>query len=66
MAMSESDPFRDAHRQRMQCTPHSLRGPNVTSSVDRPPRPDALRAQRAAIRKHLDERRPDDGRSDAA
>ncbi|HUN77367.1 MAG TPA: hypothetical protein VMU32_00435 [Solirubrobacteraceae bacterium] len=64
--MSESDPFRDARRQQMQCTTHSLRGPNVTSSVDRPPRPDAVRAQRAAIRKHLGQRRLDDGRPDAA
>ncbi|HVR04838.1 MAG TPA: hypothetical protein VMS02_02275 [Solirubrobacteraceae bacterium] len=67
MAMSESDPFRDAGRQpELQCTTVSLRGPNVTNSIDRPPRPDALRAQRAAIRKHLGQRRRGEGRPDAA
>jgi hypothetical protein len=65
--MTESDPFRDAHRrQQLQCTTVPLRGPNVTNSIDRPPRPDALRAQRAAIRKHLGQRRPGDGRPDEA
>ncbi|HSZ70949.1 MAG TPA: hypothetical protein VK756_11385 [Solirubrobacteraceae bacterium] len=50
--MTESDPFEDA-REKPRCTKVELRGPNVTSSLDKPPRPDALKAQQAAIRKHL-------------
>jgi hypothetical protein len=53
--MTESDPFRDAG-EKLECTKVQLRGPNVTSSIDRPPRPDAIRVQRAAIRKHLHDR----------
>ena len=55
--MTESDPFEHA-RQKPQFKTVELRGPNVTCSFDRPPRPDALRVQQAAIRKHLDGRRP--------
>jgi hypothetical protein len=58
--MTESDPFRDARKQ-PPCTKVQLRGPNVTSSFDRPPRPDALRVQQAAIRKHLHNRGPGPG-----
>jgi hypothetical protein len=50
--MIENDPFEDA-REKPRCTKVELRGPNVSSSFDRPPRPDALKVQRAAIRKHL-------------
>jgi hypothetical protein len=50
--MTESDPFRHP-RRKLECTKVQLRGPNVTSSIDRPPRPDALKVQQAAIRKHL-------------
>jgi hypothetical protein len=53
--MIENDPFEDA-REKPRCTKVELRGPNVTSSFDKPPRPDALKAQQAAIRKHLHER----------
>ena len=35
-----------------------LRGPNVISTFDTPPHPDAVRAQDAAIRKHLQDRKP--------
>jgi hypothetical protein len=55
--MTENDPFDDA-REKLQCTKVELRGPNVTSSVDRPPSPDALKVQQAAIRKHLHDRAP--------
>jgi hypothetical protein len=57
--MTESDPFEHA-RQKPQFKMIELKGPNVTSSVGRPPRPDALRVQQAAIRKHLHDREPRD------
>jgi hypothetical protein len=57
MAMTESNPFRDA-REKLQHTTVQLRGPNETSSIDKPPRPDAVKVQRAAIRKHLHDRAP--------
>jgi len=34
-----------------------LKGPNVISTLDTPPHPDAVRAQDAAIRKHLRDRK---------
>jgi hypothetical protein len=55
--MTERNPFEDA-RKKPERTKVSLRGPNVTSTFDTPPRPDALEVQKAAIRKHLHERRP--------
>jgi hypothetical protein len=55
MAMTERNPFEDG-RKKLERTKVSLRGPNVTSTFDTPPRPDALRAQKAAIRKHLHKR----------
>jgi hypothetical protein len=55
--MTERNPFEDP-RKRMERTRVNLRGPNVTSTFDTPLRPDALRVQKAAIRKFLDERRP--------
>jgi hypothetical protein len=55
--MTERDPFEDA-REKPRCTKVDLRGPNVSSSFDRPPRPDALKVQQAAIRKHLHDRGP--------
>ena len=58
--MTESDPFKHA-REKLQFKKIEFRGPNVTSSIDRPPRPDALRVQQAAIRKHLHKRGPRDG-----
>jgi hypothetical protein len=63
--MTENDPFEDA-REKLECTKVQLRGPNVTNSLDRPPRPDALEVQKAAIRKHLHERRADRDRPDAS
>ena len=57
MAMTERNPFEDG-RRKLERTKLSLRGPNVTSTFDTPPRPDALRVLKATIRKHLHERRP--------
>jgi hypothetical protein len=54
--MTERNPFEDA-RKKPERTKVSLRGPNVTSTFDTPPRPDALRVQKAAIRKHLHKHR---------
>ena len=54
--MTESDPmhgFGELEPRKLQ-----LRGPNVTSTFDTPLRDDALKAQDAAIRKHLHDRRP--------
>lgn len=54
--MTESDPlhgFGELEPRKLQ-----LRGPNVTSTFDTPLRADALKAQDAAIRKHLQDRRP--------
>jgi hypothetical protein len=34
-----------------------LKGPNVISTFDTPPHPDALRAQEAVMRKHLQDRK---------
>ncbi len=65
MAMTERNPFEDP-RKRLERTKVNLRGPNVTSTFDTPPRPDALRVLKAAVRKHLHERRPGDGQSSAS
>jgi hypothetical protein len=65
MAMTERNPFEDP-RRKLERTKVSLRGPNVTSTFDTPPRPDALRVLKATIRKHLHERRPGDGRPGAS
>jgi hypothetical protein len=53
--MTEEEPFKDA--QDMEPTRAPLKGPNVISTFDTPPHPDAIRAQDAAIRKHLQDRR---------
>jgi hypothetical protein len=55
--MTENDPFEDA-REKPRCTKVELRGPNVSSSFDRPPSADALKVQQAAIRKHLHDHPP--------
>ena len=54
--MTEEEPFKAA--EEMEPTKAPLKGPNVTSTFDTPPRPDAVRAQDAAIRRHLQARRP--------
>jgi hypothetical protein len=54
--MTEEEPFEFAAE--MEPTIVELRGPNVLSTFDTPPRADAVRTQEAAIRKHLEDRRP--------
>jgi hypothetical protein len=56
--MSEEDPFRRG-RGELEPTSAELDGPNVISTFDAPVRPDAVKAHEAAIRKHLQDRRPD-------
>ena len=54
--MGEDEPFKGS--EEMEPTRVPLSGPNVTSTLDTPPSPDALRAQDAVIRRHLQDRRP--------
>jgi hypothetical protein len=54
-AMAEEDPFKGA--EDMEPTRVPLRGPNVINTLDTPPSADAVKAQDAAIRKHLQDRR---------
>jgi hypothetical protein len=56
--MTEKDPYRRPGE--LEPTKVQLKGPNVTSTFDTPPRPDAVKAHEAAIRKHLRERPPGD------
>jgi hypothetical protein len=53
--MTEEEPLKGA--EEMEPTRAPLRGPNVISTFDAPPHPDAVKAHDAAIRKHLRERR---------
>jgi hypothetical protein len=55
--MNEDEPFRGD--EEIEPTRVSLRGPNVTSTLDVPLSPDALKAQQDAVRKHLKSRRPE-------
>jgi hypothetical protein len=57
--MTESDPFRRIRR--LKPTKVQLQGPNVKTTFDKPPQQHAIKAQIAAIRKHLKARRPGDG-----
>jgi hypothetical protein len=63
--MTEYEPFK-GREQGLEPTEAPLKGPNVISTLDTPPRPDAVRAQDAAIRKHLRDRRNPPGPPDAA
>ncbi len=53
--MTEEDPFKGAEDIEPTLVP--LTGPNVISTLDTPPSPDAVKAHDAAIRKHLQDRR---------
>jgi hypothetical protein len=53
--MSEEGPFHGPDE--IEPTRVPLSGPNVKSTFDTPPRPDAVKAHDAAIRKHLRGRR---------
>jgi hypothetical protein len=61
--MTEDEPFKAAGEE-MEPTRVPLKGPNVTSTFDVPPSPDAVKAQDASIRRHLQGRRPPQERSD--
>lgn len=56
--MNEHEPFEGAGD--LEPTKVPLRGPNASSTFDTPPHPDAVKAHEAAIRKHLEGRRPPD------
>jgi len=62
--MTEDEPFKGA--EDMEPTRVQLKGPNVTSTFDTPPRPDAVKAQDAAMRKHLKGQRPPQDPSEPA
>jgi hypothetical protein len=53
--MAEEEPFERVGE--LEPTRVELKGPNVTSTLDSPPRQDAIRMQLAAIRRHLQRRR---------
>jgi len=53
--MSEDEPLKGG--EEMEPTRVPLKGPNVISTLDTPPHPDAVKAHDAAIRKHLRGRR---------
>ena len=61
--MTEEEPFEPAGD--VKPTKVQLKGPNVISTLDTPPRADAVRTQEAAIRKHLQDRRPGEHSPDA-
>jgi hypothetical protein len=52
----EEQPFKAGRQAPPTTLP--LRGPNVISTFDTPPHPSAVKAQDAAIRKHLQDRKP--------
>ena len=53
--MTEEDPFTGGDD--IEPTRVPLKGPNVTSTLDTPLNPDAVRAHDAVIRKHLQDQR---------
>jgi hypothetical protein len=57
--MTEEPPLKGGEENEPTRVP--LKGPNVISTFDTPPHPDAVRAHDAAIRKHLQERKPREG-----
>ena len=61
--MTEDEPYEGS--EDMEPTKVPLTGPNVTSTFDTPPSPDAVKAQDASIRKHLQGRRPPQDPPDA-
>ncbi|MCW3019193.1 MAG: hypothetical protein JWN10_1501 [Solirubrobacterales bacterium] len=56
--MTEEQPFKDSGEKP---TTLPLNAPNVISTLDTPPHPDAVKAHDAAIRKHLRDRKPPEG-----
>ena len=62
--MDEDEPLKGG--EDMEPTRVPLKGPNVSSTFDVPPRPDALRAHLQAIRRHLRIAHPRQDPPDAA
>jgi hypothetical protein len=62
--MTEEQPFMGD--EEMEPTKLPLRGPNVISTFDAPPHPDAVKAQDAAMRRHLKDRRSEQDRPPSA
>jgi hypothetical protein len=54
--MAEYEPLEDRERE-LEPTEAPLKGPNVISTLDSEPSPDAVKAHEAAIRKHLKDHR---------
>jgi hypothetical protein len=63
--MAEYEPFK-GREEKLEPTEAPVKGPNVISTLDTPPRPDAVKAQDAAMRRHLKDRRPLQDPPDAA
>jgi hypothetical protein len=61
--MTEDEPFKGD--EEIELTRVSLKGPNVFSTLDAPPSPDALKAQQDAVRRHLKRGRQGSDRPDA-
>ena len=57
--MSEEQPSKEPGE--LEPTTLALNGPNVISTLDTPPHPDAVKAHDATIRKHLQDRKPTEG-----
>ena len=55
--MGEYEPLEGSDR-RLEPTEAPLKGPNVNTTLDTEPHPDAVKAQDAAIRRHLRGQRP--------
>jgi hypothetical protein len=55
--MGEYEPFKSLDQKKLEPTEMPLKGPNVLSTLDTPPHPDAIKAHDAAIRRHLKDRR---------
>ncbi|HEX5852461.1 MAG TPA: hypothetical protein VFY36_05160 [Solirubrobacteraceae bacterium] len=55
--MPEYEPFK-GREKKLEPTEAALKGPNVISTLDSEPHPDAVKAQDAAIRRHLKGQRP--------
>lgn len=51
--MTEDDPFKGSEDAEPEVTEVQLSGPNISSTLESPPSPDALRVRDAAVRKHL-------------
>lgn len=62
--MIEDEPYKGS--EEIEPTRAPLTGPNVLSTFDVPPSPNAVRAHDASIRKHLQARRPPEDPSETS